>query len=148
MYNSHVCLGLFDSCWLIVLIRFSLSSLSVSWQMYMYVTCLFVVPPLCWYEMSLNTTVDTQRCGCAGFCADGSCSSDPVSSLPQNIPAENSSERSFCCRLRCLLDNTSGFLVPHIQKLQLAAFLLLKISPQKKKNPKKIPLFFIGKKKS
>ncbi|GAA6075118.1 aryl hydrocarbon receptor-like, partial [Tachysurus ichikawai] len=40
---------------------------------------------------------------------------------PQHIPPENSSflERSFMCRFRCLLDNSSGFLVRSYSNRQI-----------------------------
>ncbi|XP_074546406.1 aryl hydrocarbon receptor-like isoform X2 [Halichoeres trimaculatus] len=64
----------------------------------------------CQLHFALNPSQsDTDQRGDGQSCSKASCSS---ALLPQYIPPENSSflERSFCSRLRCLLDNTSGFL--------------------------------------
>ncbi|XP_068609403.1 aryl hydrocarbon receptor-like [Brachionichthys hirsutus] len=64
--------------------------------------------------------------------------------LPQYLPPENSSflERGFCCRLRCLLDNASGFLALNFSgRLK---YLHLRGSPGAGGIPAQLALFAIA----
>lgn len=72
-------------------------------------------------------------------------SSSSVSLIPQYVPPENSSflERSFCCRLRCLLDNTSGFLALNFNGRLKYLHLQGNTGPDGKAAPSQLALFAI-----
>ncbi|NXL20417.1 AHR protein, partial [Setophaga kirtlandii] len=70
------------------------------------------------FRRNLRWALDTPRTpGGEPSAAGKSLSSSAVIYKPDQLPPENSSflERSFVCRFRCLLDNSSGFLALNLQ---------------------------------
>uniref|UniRef100_A0A7N9AWW0 Aryl hydrocarbon receptor-like n=1 Tax=Mastacembelus armatus TaxID=205130 RepID=A0A7N9AWW0_9TELE len=77
--------------------------------------------------------------------SDGSSSSSHIEST-QDVPLENSSflERNFCCRFRCLLDNTSGFLALNFSGRLKYLHLQGKAGADGKVAPPQLALFAIA----
>ncbi|ELR58343.1 Aryl hydrocarbon receptor [Bos mutus] len=71
------------------------------------------------FQRQLHWALNPQQCPDSGQRIDeaNGLSQPAVYYNPDQIPPENSSfmERSFVCRLRCLLDNSSGFLAMNFQ---------------------------------
>uniref|UniRef100_A0AAY5F3B5 Aryl hydrocarbon receptor n=1 Tax=Electrophorus electricus TaxID=8005 RepID=A0AAY5F3B5_ELEEL len=72
------------------------------------------------FRRQLHFALNPARCDLTeddGLLSSSDITSNVTTYSPQKLPPENSSflERSFCCRFRCLLDNSSGFLALNFQ---------------------------------